>query len=100
MSGEDPEIRDLRRGAAFRSLVIATMIAAYGWFMHQPTASFTQSFLIGIALQVILIILRRFVPPERLPRVMYAFETVADGITVLLFALGVLGGIWRLPQEV
>jgi len=100
MGDEDPEIRDLRRGAAFRSFLIAGMIAAYGWVMHQPAASFTQSFLVGIALQVVLIILKRFVPPDRLPQAMYAYETIADGVTVLLFALGVFGGIQSLPQEV
>jgi hypothetical protein len=100
MADESREERDMRRGATFRGFVIAALIGAYGWFMHQPSASFTSSFLVAIVLQLGLIFLKRFVPPEQLPRVLYAYETVADGVTVLLFALGVFGGIAALPNEV
>ena len=99
MEGETPEERDLRRGAAFRSLVIAAMIAAYGWFLHQPSSSFKLSFLVAAALQLVLIVLKRLVPAGQLPQALYAYETVADGITVLLFALGVLGGIAYSPAN-
>jgi hypothetical protein len=30
---------------------------------------------------------------------MEAFETVADGVSVLMFALGVFGGISQLPED-
>jgi len=97
---ETPEARDVRRGAAFRSFMIGTLIAAYAWFMHQPAASFRWSFLIAIALQIVLIVLKRVVPYDQLPKVLDAYETVADGVTVLMFALGVFGGIVNLPREV
>src|SRR4051794_4863532 len=96
---ETREERDLRRGLAFRSFVIAAMIAAYGGFMHQPAASFRASFLIAIALQAGLIALKRWVPHDRLPKALFAYETFADGVTVLLFALGVFGGIQAIPQD-
>lgn len=96
---ETGEERDLRRGASFRGFAIAVMIAAYGWFMHQPAASFRASFLVAAALQLFLIVLKRLVPHERLPQALYAYETFADGVTVLLFALGVFGGIQSIPQD-
>jgi hypothetical protein len=99
MTDETPEERDMRRGAAIRGFYIAALIAAYGWFMHQPAATYTTSFLVAIGLQVGLVILKRFVPADQLPRALYTYETIADGATVLLFAIGVFGGIARMPQE-
>jgi len=99
MPDETPDERDLRRGAAFRSVVIAALIASYGWFLHQPSAPFKQSFLIAAALQLALIVLKKLVPADRLPQALYIYETIADGITVLLFALGVMGGIAYRPSE-
>jgi len=46
------------------------------------------------------IMLRRWVPPEGQPAAMYAFEMIADGITVLMFALGVFGSIHGVAAEV
>ena len=99
MADETPDERDMRRGAAFRSVVIAAMVVSYGWFLHQPSASFKQSFLVAAALQLALIALKRLVPADRLPQALYVYETIADGITVLLFALGVIGGIAYRPME-
>ncbi len=96
---ETPEERDLRRGAAYRSAVIAVMVAFYGWFMHLPSAPFKQTFLIAAALQLLLIVLKKLVPAEQLPQALNAYEMVADGITVLLFAVGVLGRIAYMPQD-
>ncbi len=95
----EPESRDPRRGTAYRSFFIAVIIAAYGWFMHQPGASLKQTFLVAIALQVGLVFLKRFVPADRLPQALYAYETIIDGVTVLLFSLGVMGGILSFPNE-
>ena len=78
-----------------RGVVIAVMIAFYGWFMHVPAGSVSVSLLAAAGLQLLVIALRRFVPADRLPQAMYIFEMIADGVTVLLFALGVLGGIAR-----
>jgi len=99
MAEETPEERDQRRGAAYRSAVIAVMIAFYGWFMHLPSAPFKQTFLIAAGLQLLLIVLKRLVSADQLPQALVAYETVADGITVLLFAVGVLGKIAQLPEN-
>jgi hypothetical protein len=40
------------------------------------------------------------VPTARQPQAQFAFEVIADGATVLVFALGVSGGIMRMPAEV
>lgn len=99
MAEETPEERDMRRGAAYRSAVIALMVSFYGGFLHLPSAPFKQSFLIAAALQLLLIVLKRLVPADRLPQALNAYETVADGITVLLFAVGVLGRIAYAPEN-
>lgn len=88
--------REQRFSSAGRGAFIAALIATYGLFMHAPAGSLTVSLLIGAGVQLAVIALRRFVPADRLPQAMYVFEYVADGITVLLFALGVLGGIARI----
>jgi hypothetical protein len=42
--------------------------------------------------------MRRMVPAEELPRALYIFEMIADGVTVLMFALGVFGAIGALAK--
>jgi len=81
-----------------RGVVIAAMIAFYGWFMHVPAGSSRVSLLAAAGVQLLVITLRRFVPADRLPQALYVFEYIADGVTVLLFALGIFGGIWRLNE--
>jgi hypothetical protein len=76
-----------------RGVAIAVLIGLYGWFMRQPAGSFAVGLLVGAGLQILVLALRRFVPADRLPQAMYVFEFVADGVTVLMFALGVFGGI-------
>jgi hypothetical protein len=44
--------------------------------------------------------LRRFVPPAQLPQMMNLVELLADAATVLLFALGVYGGIANFGYDV
>ena len=84
----EPRINSYVRGAA-----IGFIALAYGLMTRQSDASFTWSLLIAAGLQVAVLLLRRFVPPDQLPQVMNLLEMVADGATVLLFALGVYGGI-------
>ncbi|HET9862520.1 MAG TPA: hypothetical protein VFP37_03695 [Steroidobacteraceae bacterium] len=88
----------MRLSSRVRGLIITALIAGYGWMFHQPQASSTELLLVGAALQVIVLLLRRWVPADVQPQAMYVFELVADGITVLLFALGVFGGIVRAPD--
>jgi hypothetical protein len=90
--------KDRRFSSGGRGVVIAALIAVYGWFMHTPTGSSSVSFLAAAGLQLLVIALRRFVPADLLPQALYVFEFIADGVTVLLFALGVFGGIAHLSE--
>jgi hypothetical protein len=45
-------------------------------------------------------LLRRFVPAARQPQAHFAFEMIADAATVLMFVLGVFGGIMRAVSDV
>src|SRR5688572_16671243 len=89
----DPAPRQLRVSSALRGWMIAGFIAGYGWFMQQPDSSLTIMFLVGAAFQIVVITLRRFVPPDQQPDAMNIVEMLADGATILSFALGVFGGI-------
>lgn len=90
----------MRIDSRLRGAAIAAMVAAWGWLFDQSQGSFAEALLIGAALQLIVIVLRRWVPAEGQPVAMYVFEMLADGITVLMFALGVFGGIHRVAAEV
>ena len=87
--------QDRRWSTAGRGVIIAALIAIYGWFMREPAGSWGASLLVAAGMQLLVIALRRFVPADRLPQAMYIFEMIADGLTILLFALGVFGGIAR-----
>ncbi len=65
----------------------------YAWISTEPAISWKATFLIAAALQFAVIVIRRLVPAKALPLAIYTFEFIADGVTVLLFALGVFGGI-------
>ena len=86
-------VRPPRLGVGSRGLIIAVMIAAYAYVMDQPGASLTSSLLVAAGLQLLVIVIRRVVAGEAQPFVMYVFELLVDAATVLLFALGVFGGI-------
>lgn len=96
----DDTPRQMRIDSRVRGVVIAAMIAAYSWLFRQPQGSFAEALLVGVLLQVIVILLRRWVPAEGQPAAMYAFEMIADGVTVLTFALGVFGSIQGAAAEV
>ena len=91
---QEPRINSYVRGGA-----IGFIALVYGFVMRQPGASFTASLLIAAGLQVAVLLLRRFVPPDQQPQMMNLVEMLADAATVLLFALGVYGGIVRLGYE-
>jgi hypothetical protein len=92
------DARDLRVASWIRGGFIAALIVAYGWFVKAPQASMTGTFLVGAILQVAIVVARRFVPAEAMPQAQYLFEMIADGATVLMFALGVFGGIVHLAD--
>ena len=91
--------RPLRFGTLSRGAGSAVFIAAYSWLLHLPAAPFKESLLWAAALQLLVICVRRFVPPESQPRTIEWVELLADGATVLLFALGVFGGILQMPTD-
>ena len=86
-------MKEQRWSSGGRGVAIAVLIGLYGWFMKEPTGSFTASLLVGAGLQILVLALRKLVPADRLPQAMYVFEYLADGLTVLMFALGVFGRI-------
>jgi multisubunit Na+/H+ antiporter MnhB subunit len=91
--------RELRIASWTRGIFIGVLIAFYGWILKVPDGSFKQMFIVGAGVQLLIIVLRRFVPRDAQPEAQYIFEMVADGVTVLTFALGVFGGIVRAPAE-
>jgi hypothetical protein len=82
-----------RLGSGVRSCLIAGFLVAYGLVLQQPGASFEISFLVSAVLQVAVIVLRRVVPADFQAEALQVFELVADAASVVLFALGVFGGI-------
>jgi hypothetical protein len=86
----------MRLSSRVRGVLITALIAGYGWLFSQPQGSYAEGLLIAALLQVAVILLRRWVPPDAQPVALYVFEMIADGITVLLFALGVFGSINRM----
>jgi hypothetical protein len=95
----DKETRDLRISSMMRGVFFGLLTAGYAILMPYPQASFKVSFAIGAALQLAILLLRRFAPADSFPKVQYLLELVADGATVLLFALGVFGTIANMPQD-
>ena len=86
-------VDERRFSSGGRGVIIAALVGIYAWLMREPVGSLTVSLLMGAGVQIVVLALRRFVPADRLPQAMFVFEMIADGVTVLLFALGVFGGI-------
>jgi hypothetical protein len=89
--------RKARISSLGRGFFIGAFILVYGFFTHYPQASYTWMFLVGAALQLAIIFLRKFLPPDQWAQAQDIFEMIADGITVLSFALGILGTIANIP---
>jgi hypothetical protein len=89
-----PRINSYARGGA-----IAVIALVYAFITKQPGASFTISLLVAAGLQLAVLLVRRFVPPEQLPQMMDLVELLADAATVLLFVFGVFGGIALLGYD-
>lgn len=96
---DDPSPRDLRIATRVRGVAIGMLILAYGFVSKQSSGSFTSSLLIAAALQIAVLVARKWVPPDRMPMTQYSLEMIADGVTVLLFALGVFGSIARMQPQ-
>ena len=90
--------RDLRLSSTIRGLAIGALLVAYAWFMDAPDVSLKATFIVAAALQLAVIVIRRVVPAEEVPRALYIFEMIADGVTVLMFALGVFGAVGAIAK--
>jgi hypothetical protein len=82
-----------RLSSPVRGFIIAAILAVYGFVVREPAASLTASLLLAVALQITIIVLRKWLPADRHPQAQQIVELVFDGATVFLFALGVYGGI-------
>ena len=91
MQEETP--RQMRLSSRLRGVFITVLIAGYGWLFNLPQASLAELLLVSAALQAVVILLRRWVPADNFPQAMFVFEMLVDGVTVLLFALGVFGSL-------
>jgi hypothetical protein len=89
----------LRSSSMVRGVAIGALMATYAWATHQSTGSYKSGLIVAIALQLAVLAVRRFVPTEQIGRAIYICEMLADGATVLLFALGVYGGTMSIPPE-
>ena len=87
------ESRDLRISSSMRGAFIAGLALVYSLLSNQPGVSLKATLLVAAGLQLVVIVIRRLVPAGELPRAIYIFEMIADGVTVLLFAVGVFGSI-------
>ena len=96
MQEETP--RQTRLSSRVRGVIITALIAGYGWLFNLPQTSLAELLLVSAALQAVVILLRRWVPADYFPQAMFIFEMIVDGVTVLLFALGVFGS-FRVPAE-
>ena len=95
---EEETPRQMRVSSRVRGVIITALIAGYGWLFNLPQTSLAELLLVSAVLQVVVILLRRWVPADNFPQAMFIFEMIVDGVTVLLFALGVFGS-FRLPAE-
>lgn len=86
--------KQMRLSSTVRGVLIGLLFAGYALIVGQPGASFAASLLIAIALQIAVLVSRRFVAADNQPTVMFVCELVADGLTIFLFALGVYGGLF------
>ena len=76
-----------------RGFFIGAFVAVYGLFTNYPQASFTWMFLAGAGMQLAVLFVRKFLPPDLRDQFQEVFEYLADGITVLSFAIGIYGSI-------
>jgi hypothetical protein len=91
----EPSARRLRLETTVRGIVIAVLLGFYGLVVGDVGVSWVWSLLVGAALQILVLVLRRVVPPDLMPQAAHVFEMLADAVTVFLFALGVYGGILK-----
>lgn len=89
----------MRISSLMRGCFIGGLVGAFAWLANHPGSSFTVSLLVAAALQAAVLLVRRFVSPDIAPQAVHLLEMIADGVTVLLFAVGVYGGLLRAASE-
>lgn len=86
---------------AFRTALIGYGVALFGFLftrsgIHAPPESLAEELLVGgLALQVAVLAGRWLLKGEGRERLLGIVELIADGVTVLLFALATFQGIAR-----
>jgi len=94
----DDSARDLRLSSTMRGVFITCLILVYTWFLKDPGVSLKVTFLTAAGLQIAVVVARRFVSADELPGAIYIFEMIADGVTVLMFAIGVFGALGSIAR--
>jgi hypothetical protein len=112
--------RSLRISGIVRGALITYGIAAFSWLFSRALPAETgandsgqlfaiQAVGIGLALQIALVVVRAFVKRyerahamegQLYPQALFVFELLADGITVLLFAMSTFRAVTMLPAGV
>jgi hypothetical protein len=86
---------------ALRTALIGYGVALFGYFfarsgVHEPPESLAEELLLGgLALQVGVLAVRWLLKGEGREQILGVVELIADGVTVLLFALATFQGIAR-----
>jgi len=120
MSDSRPSVfESLRATDAIRGVLITAIVGVVGYFAVRPAPESGQGgfaltrygwlmLLIGVALQLVIIFGRplmvrferaRDMEGQISPIVIYVLQLLADGVTVLLFALAVFGGLSRVESS-
>jgi hypothetical protein len=92
----EDEARQLRLSGPTRSALIAYGIAAFAFIVPQSATGSRTMLVVGIAVQVLLLAARwlaKRYAAELAPTTVSITELIADGVTVLLFALATYQGI-------
>ena len=92
----ESEVRQLRLSGSVRSALIAYGIAAFAFIVPQSSSGSRTMLIAGIAVQAIVLLVRlsaKRLGGENAATVIALVELIADGVTVLLFALATYMGI-------
>jgi hypothetical protein len=90
------EARQLRLSGPLRSALIAYGIAAFAFIVPESSTGSRTMLIVGIAVQLIILLVRllaKRLGDELAPTAIAIAELIADGVTVLLFALATYMGI-------
>lgn len=100
-----------------RGMLISYGVGAFAWLQSTilpvdadaSSHGYLQAIGVGLGLQILLIAVRMAVKRyervhrmenELAPQAMFIFELLADGVTVLLFAISTFGAVAKLPSGI